>query len=97
MTIPATPRQQDLLRFVHGYQRAHGGISPTLCECADGNGIRRTSSVHRMLVLLEQRGHIRRLPFRGRAIEVLVPPTIPSIGGVPLYFVALPPAAGASR
>ena len=90
MTLSANRRQQDLLRFIHGYQLAHGGVSPSQSECARGLGLASKHSVHRMLGELEERGLIRRQPARARAIEVLAPPALPMLGGVPLYAVPLP-------
>ncbi|MCB2048542.1 MAG: hypothetical protein KDE32_09985 [Novosphingobium sp.] len=90
MSYGLTPRQADMLRFIVGHQRAHGGKSPCLRECADGVGIRHRSGAHRTLQELERRGAIRRLPGRERAIEVLNPISIPSIEGEPLHAVPGP-------
>ena len=87
MRLSATRRQQDLLRFIHGYQLAHGGVGPSQAECAKALGLASKSSVHRMLGELQERGLIQRTPNRERAIEVLVPPAIPMLGRIPLYSV----------
>ncbi len=89
--MPPTPRQQDLLRFITGYQVAHGGVSPSFAECASGMGFKSKTAVYRLLQLLEERGLVRRLPHRERAIEVLAVPAIPFIGADPLYFVPIGP------
>jgi SOS-response transcriptional repressor LexA len=91
MTVSATSRQLDLLRYIHGYQVAHGGVSPKFLECAAALGVASKSNVHRMLGALEQRGLIRRRHRRESAIEILVPPAIPMIGDQPLYLVPLGP------
>lgn len=87
--IGATPRQMELLRFIHGYQLAHGGIAPCIREIAEAIGGGK-GQIHATLVQLEERGRIRRIAGKPRAIEVLTPPAIPMIGGAPLYAVPLP-------
>lgn len=89
--IGLTAAQQRLLRFIAGYQAAHGGVSPTLAECARGLGLKGRSGIHRQLELLEERSAISRMPFHVRAIEVLVPVSIPSINNAPLYAVPMRP------
>lgn len=94
MSYGLTQRQVDLLRFIQGYQRAHGGVSPSIVECAVGIGVVNKSNASRLLAALEERGAIRRLPNRKRGIEVLTPDLpVPSIAGAPLY--AVPALAGA--
>jgi SOS-response transcriptional repressor LexA len=79
----------DALRFIHGYQIAHHGVSPTRQEIADALGIGKTSA-WRLVTRLEKRGLLRTLPNRDRAIEVLHPPAIPrSPDGEPLFFVSI--------
>lgn len=87
--IGLTAPQQHLLRFIAGNQAAHGGVSPTMDECARGLGLKARSGIHRQLELLEERGAISRLPWHVRAIEVLVPVSIPSIDSAPLYAVPM--------
>lgn len=89
---PATGRQQALLRFIHGYLQAKG-YAPTFAEMAAGLGYPVTAKrrIAELLDGLEERGHIRRLPNRVRAIEVLHPPAIPRApDGAPLFVVPLP-------
>jgi SOS-response transcriptional repressor LexA len=88
--FPPTPRGLQMLRYVAGYQRAHGGVSPSLDECAAGLGLNGKSGASRMLALLEDRGLIRRLPNRARAIELLVDVSIPTApDDAPLHAVPL--------
>lgn len=87
MAFAATPRQMDLLRYVAGFQEAHG-ISPSMEECRRVMRLRSKTCVGRMLNALEERGWISRMPNRARAIEVLHKPVIPRApDGAPLYFV----------
>jgi SOS-response transcriptional repressor LexA len=69
MTSSMTRRQAELLRFIESYLAAHQGVAPSLDEMRAGLGFNARSSVHRLLVRLEERGHIVRR--RGaRAIEI---------------------------
>lgn len=71
-----TPRQHELLRFIHGYVRRNG-VSPSFEEMRDSLNLRSKSGIHRLISALEERGYIRRLAHRARAIELLrAPPTV---------------------
>lgn len=86
--ISLTPRQQDVLRFIIGFQQAHDGISPTFKQIGTGVGLSSTASVSRHLDEIERRGGLRRLPSHQRAIEVLVQMPIPHApDGAPLFLV----------
>lgn len=88
MTVPPTPRQLQLLRFIAGYQRQHGGISPSRAECSAALGFASKGAIQRMIGCLEERGLIRALPGRARAIEVLVDlPTPQAPDGAQLFSV----------
>lgn len=91
--VSLTRRQQDLLRFIAGYQRAHDGISPSYAEMAKGIGAPSNSVVAWLIDKLEQRGHLRRLRNRYRAIEVMTPVAVPRApDGAPLFAVPMPEA-----
>lgn len=66
-----TREQRRCLDFLISYQKAKGGVSPTHDEIAGALGLHSKSGVNRILVGMEERGFIRRLPFRARAIEIL--------------------------
>ena len=68
-----TRKQHDLLIFVHKCLKADG-ISPSFDEMKDALGLRSKSGIHRLITALEERGFIRRLPHRARALEVLMLP-----------------------
>lgn len=87
--IGLTQQQTALLRFIAGYQAAHGGVSLSMSECARGIGCRSKSGIVALLDRLEERGAIRRIRFFVRAIEVLTPVSIPSIDNAPLYAVPM--------
>jgi SOS-response transcriptional repressor LexA len=76
--IGLTKRQADLLAFLTEYDAEHG-ISPKFEEMRLRLGIASKSGVHRLLGQLEERGHIRRLHHRHRAIEIITPaPRMPT-------------------
>jgi len=65
-----TPRQHELLTFIDGYIRQRGS-APDFREMADALALKSNTGVDRMLKALEERGFIRRLRGRARAIEVV--------------------------
>ena len=65
-----TRKQQELLTLINQRLEATG-ISPSFEEMKEALGLRSKSGVHRLIVGLEERGFIRRLPHRARALEVL--------------------------
>ncbi len=73
-----TRKQQELLLFIHR-RLGDGGVSPSFDEMKDALGLKSKSGIHRLITGLEERGFIRRLPHRARALEVLRLPD-----GVPL-------------
>lgn len=68
-----TRKQRDLLVFLDNYLRRHG-MAPSFEEMRCALSLRSRSGVHRLLLALEERGHIRRLRNRARAIEIVRPP-----------------------
>ena len=66
-----TRKQRELLGFIDQYITASDGVCPSYNEMAEGIGAKSKSSVHRRLKGLEERGFIRRLPNRYRAIEIV--------------------------
>ena len=67
------PRQRKALIFIEAEIERSGGVAPTVREIAAHLSYRSTSPVRRLLVGLEQRGHIRRISGKVRAIEVVRP------------------------
>jgi len=66
-----TARHRDLMLFLQRYQDAHGGVSPSTEEMREGLSLMSKSGVNRLLNALEERGFVRRIPRRARAIEIL--------------------------
>jgi len=65
-----TRKQHELLVFIDGRLR-DSGVSPSFDEMKDALGLRSKSGIHRLITGLEERGFIRRLPHRARALEIL--------------------------
>src|SRR5208282_6529092 len=65
-----TKKQSDLLRFIHERLK-ETGVPPSFDEMKDALDLRSKSGIHRLIMALEERGFIRRLPNRARALEVL--------------------------
>ncbi|MEM8935675.1 MAG: transcriptional repressor LexA [Pseudomonadota bacterium] len=65
-----TKKQHDLLLFIQDRIR-DTGVSPSFDEMKDALSLRSKSGIHRLITALEERGFIRRLPNRARALEVL--------------------------
>jgi repressor LexA len=90
-----TAKQRDLLIFIH-QRLGESGISPSFDEMREALDLKSKSGVHRLISALEERGFIRRLPNRARALEVIKMPdtAAPAASAtvVPLR-PAMPPAA----
>jgi repressor LexA len=68
-----TRKQLELLRFIHE-RVTETGVPPSFDEMKDALDLRSKSGIHRLITALEERGFIRRLPNRARAIEVIKQP-----------------------
>ncbi len=65
-----TRKQYELLQFIDRHLKSRG-VSPSFDEMKDALGLKSKSGIHRLITGLEERGFIRRLPHRARALEVL--------------------------
>jgi len=65
-----TRKQYELLRFINERLK-ESGVPPSFDEMKDALDLRSKSGIHRLITALEERGFIRRLPNRARAIEVI--------------------------
>ena len=65
-----TKKQRDLLEFIHKRVQ-RDGVPPSFDEMKEALDLRSKSGIHRLITALEERGFIRRLAHRARAIEVL--------------------------
>jgi repressor LexA len=66
-----TPRMRELLTFIDGYIQARG-VSPSFDEMKAALKLASKSGIHRMLRQLEERGFIRQIPHRSRAVQIVV-------------------------
>jgi repressor LexA len=65
-----TRKQHELLMFIHERLK-EAGVPPSFDEMKDALDLRSKSGIHRLIKALEERGFIRRLPNRARAVEVV--------------------------
>ena len=65
-----TKKQHELLMFIN-QRLAATGVAPSFDEMKDALRLRSKSGIHRLISGLEERGFIRRLPHRARALEVV--------------------------
>ncbi|MCF3594132.1 transcriptional repressor LexA [Rhodobacteraceae bacterium LMO-12] len=65
-----TRKQLDLLEFIHKRVQ-RDGVPPSFDEMKDALDLRSKSGIHRLITALEERGFIRRLAHRARAIEIV--------------------------
>src|SRR5216684_5876313 len=80
MKLPYTPRQGQFLAFIHHYTTLHGR-PPAEAEMAQFFQVT-APSVHLMILTLDRRGLINRVPGQPRSISLrLLPETLPSLRG----------------
>lgn len=65
-----TAKQKELLLYIHNHIK-EDGVSPSFDEMKTALNLASKSGIHRLITALEERGFIRRLPHRARALEVL--------------------------
>ena len=75
-----TRKQYELLRFINERLK-EAGVPPSFDEMKDALDLRSKSGIHRLITALEERGFIRRLPNRARAIEVIKLPELAGAAG----------------
>ena len=65
-----TRKQHELLMFIHERIK-ESGVSPSFDEMKEALDLASKSGIHRLITALEERGFLRRLPHRARALEVI--------------------------
>lgn len=83
-----TRKQYELLMFINR-RLNDSGVSPSFDEMKEALDLKSKSGVHRLISALEERGFIRRLPHRARALQVLQLPDIAALS--PPSIATLPP------
>src|SRR6202171_5859671 len=74
-----TKKQHELLLFINK-RLGESGICPSFDEMKEALGLKSKSGIHRLITGLEERGFIRRLPHRARALEVVRLPEEAGVG-----------------
>ncbi|MGE0284478.1 MAG: transcriptional repressor LexA, partial [Rhizobiaceae bacterium] len=87
-----TRKQQELLLYIDSKLK-EGGVSPSFEEMKEALDLKSKSGVHRLISALEERGFIRRLPNRARALEVL---RMPEVRAANLNTAVAPPPRAAN-
>ena len=72
-----TKKQRELLLFLEE-RISQSGVTPSFEEMKNKVGLKSKSGIHRLISALEDRGFIKKLPFKARAIEILKLPNIKS-------------------
>ena len=75
-----TKKQLDLLEFIQARVQKDG-VPPSFDEMKEALDLRSKSGIHRLITALEERGFIRRLAHKARALEIVKLPE--SMGGAP--------------
>jgi repressor LexA len=99
-----TRKQHELIRFIQA-KLEESGVSPSFEEMKEALDLKSKSGVHRLISALEERGFIRRLPNRARALEVLkqpddvvkAPAKVPVAANANAGATALRPVAAAPK
>lgn len=65
-----TQKQRDLLCFINDHMQ-NSDVAPSFEEMKEALGLKSKSGIHRLISALEERGYIKRLAHRARALEVL--------------------------
>ncbi len=88
-----TRKQHELLLFIHERIR-ETGVSPSFEEMKEALDLKSKSGIHRLIKALEERGFIRRLPNRARALEIARLPesTLPDSGLVRVRSTGFSPS-----
>ncbi|MFN5759024.1 MAG: transcriptional repressor LexA [Sphingomonadaceae bacterium] len=88
-----TRKQHELVCFIHD-RLEETGVSPSFEEMKEALDLKSKSGVHRLISALEERGFIRRLPNRARALEVV---KMPERGDLPKSARTTTPVAASSN
>ncbi len=76
-----TKKQKNLLLFINKKLRS-SGVSPSYEEMKQSLNLKSKSGIHRLISALEERGFIRRLPHKARALEVIKLPETASANDI---------------
>lgn len=85
-----TKKMLELLEFIHESQTREG-VPPSFDEMKDHLGLRSKSGIHRLITSMEERGYLRRLPHKARAIEIVKLPETLAGSGLRVIEGSAPP------
>jgi repressor LexA len=89
-----TAKQKELLMLIHSRVQ-ETGVPPSFDEMKDALDLKSKSGIHRLITALEERGFIRRLAHRARALEIIkLPDAMHASGSLPSSSVAADRAGG---
>src|SRR4026209_2371554 len=72
-----TSKQKELLMFIHERLK-ESGVPPSFDEMKEALDLKSKSRIHRLITALDERGFVRRLPHRARAMEIVkLPDSMP--------------------
>lgn len=92
-----TRKQLELLDFIKTRMDADG-VPPSFDEMKEALDLRSKSGIHRLITALEERGFIRRLAHRARALEIVkLPEAMEKVGFKPRLVASTPAPAGPPR
>src|SRR5690242_21179661 len=86
-----TKKQRELLLFINDRIK-ETGVSPSFDEMKEALDLASKSGIHRLITALEERGFLRRLPHRARALEVLKLPDSAATAAPPKGRASFRPA-----
>ena len=66
-----TAKQRDVMLYLQDYMRESGDVAPSIREMGKDLSLSSTAGLHAMLCRLEERGYIRRIRNRARALEII--------------------------
>jgi repressor LexA len=90
-----TRKQHELLMFIHERIK-ETGVSPSFDEMKEALDLASKSGIHRLITALEERGFVRRLAHRARAIEIVKLPEQATLARFPTQVRAVPRSLPAS-
>lgn len=79
-----TPKQAECLDVIKRLTK--GGVSPTYAQLMSELGLSSKQGVHRLIVALEERGYISRIPYRRQSISVIRSKASPHGGDMPASY-----------
>ena len=65
-----TKKQKELLTYIHSFQNKNG-VTPSYEEMKMALNLRSKSGIHRLVIALEERGFVKRLAHKARALEII--------------------------